>query len=198
MGNSRLNAIYLGMKYRCCNPSDKRYKNYGAKGISVCKEWLNSERIEHAPNITKGWISFRKWALANGYSDNLTLDRIDNKKGYSPQNCRWVDMKTQQNNRSNNHLVTYNGKTQTLAQWCDELKLNRPSITSRIVTMGWTVERAFTEEIKKKKLISFNGKEQTLSDWCSELKLNFARVYARIYKLHWSVERAFLGEGVES
>jgi hypothetical protein len=103
-------------------------------------------------------------------------------------------MKTQQNNRSNNHLIKYNGKTQTLAQWCDELKLNRQSMTNRIVTMGWSVERAFTENIKKHKLISFNGKEQTLADWCSELNLDYARVYARIYKLRWSVERAF-GEG---
>ena len=191
MGNSRLNAIYLGMKYRCCNQNDKRYKNYGGKGITVCKEWLSSELTGDTSRSTKGWISFRNWAISNGYSDNLTLDRIDNKRGYSPQNCRWVNMKTQQNNRSNNHLITYNGKTQTLAQWCDELKLNRQSMTSRIVTMGWSVERAFTEDIKKHKLISFNGKEQTLADWCSELNLNYARVYARMYKLHWSVERAF-------
>lgn len=193
MGNSRLNAIYLGMKYRCCNLNDKRYKNYGSKGISVCEEWLNSEREKNTPNSTKGWISFKNWAMSNGYSDKLTLDRIDNSKGYSPQNCRWVDMKVQQNNRSNNHLITYNGKTQTLAQWCDELNLNRQSMTSRIVTMRWSVERAFSEGIRKSKLISFNGKEQTLADWCSELNLNYAMVYARIYKLHWSIERA-LGE----
>ncbi|WP_196037370.1 hypothetical protein [Anaerotruncus colihominis] len=76
--NTRLYTIYCGMKLRCYNPKAINYKHYGAKGISICEEWL--ENFE----------TFYSWAVSNGYSDNLEIDRIDPTKGYCPQNCRWV------------------------------------------------------------------------------------------------------------
>lgn len=113
------------MKDRCYNPNFKDYKNYGGRGITVCNEW-------QTPHSWKGGRAFEKWALENGYADNLTLDRIDVNKGYSPENCRWVSMKVQQNNKRNNRVITYKGKTQTIAQWSEETGLPFKTISNRL------------------------------------------------------------------
>lgn len=88
--HSRLATIHNGMKFRCYNPKCKGYKNYGGRGITVCKEWLNTERVNTGGhnNPSKGFLTFQQWALANGYKEKLSLDRINNNKGYSPENCR--------------------------------------------------------------------------------------------------------------
>lgn len=144
--HSRLNKTFRDMKARCYNPKNKEYKNYGARGITVCDEWLNAERVPEKDNATKGYLLFKEWALSNGYADNLTIDRIDVNKGYSPDNCRWVDVKTQMNNRRCNHYITYKGRTQTLMQWCEELNLNYDRTKARLNILHWTVEKAFTKE----------------------------------------------------
>lgn len=91
-----------------CKPNAHCHKRYYDRGIFVCDEWLNN------------FESFYEWAINNGYKDDLSLDRINNNEGYSPKNCRWATMKEQGNNRENNHLITINGKTQTLTQWAEE------------------------------------------------------------------------------
>lgn len=100
--HSRLYQTWLSMKQRCTNPNHKNYSRYGGRGITVCDKWIND------------FQAFYDWAMANGYDENApqgkcTIDRIDNNKGYSPDNCRWVDMKTQSNNRSTNRKVKING-----------------------------------------------------------------------------------------
>lgn len=146
MKTERLQNIYVNLKQRCYNRNSTFYKNYGGRGIVVCDEWLNPEMYDG--RSTKGWISFKEWALKNGYNDSLTIDRIDVNKGYEPSNCRWVSMRTQQNNRTNNHLVTYKGRTQSLANWCRELNLNYDTIKCRLNRQHWAVEKAFETKVK--------------------------------------------------
>lgn len=129
---TRLYWIWHGMKARCFNTHDSRFKDYGGRGITVCDEWISFE-------------SFRSWALSNGYADNLTIDRVDNDGNYCPENCRWATDKQQANNRRTNRLITHNGKTQTIKQWASELGINYNTLYTRIVKYGWTAEKAFGE-----------------------------------------------------
>ena len=133
--NERLYRVWTDMHTRCNNPNDKAYKNYGARGISICEEWNNYE-------------TFRIWAIKNGYQPNsksgvTTLDRIDVNGNYCPENCRWVSYKEQNNNRRNNFLLTYNGKTQTAMQWSEELGIKYSTLYARIKTYKWPVQKAF-------------------------------------------------------
>ncbi len=132
---TRLHSIWSGMKDRCYRKGHPAYYRYGGRGIYVCDEWKND------------FLSFKSWALSNGYSDSLTIDRIDNEKGYSPENCRWVDMKTQCNNTGRNHYLTLNGETKTMTEWSRETGIGYSAIKSRL-KRGWSVKDALTMEVK--------------------------------------------------
>lgn len=107
--NTRLYRIWLNMKTRCYNKNRNQYNDWGGRGIVVCDEWLND------------FMNFYNWAINNGYSDNLSIDRVDVNGNYEPSNCRWAARKQQANNTRQNVYLTYNGKTQTMMQWADEL-----------------------------------------------------------------------------
>lgn len=140
--NSRLNRCYHDMIARCYNNKRKAYKDYGARGITICNEWLNEVKVPAKDNATKGWLAFKEWALSNGYSDALTLDRKDVDTGYSPNNCRWVDRITQANNTRRNHFITYLGTSKTLAQWCNFLGLKYSTVERRINLLKWPIDKA--------------------------------------------------------
>lgn len=127
---SRLYTIWAGIKNRCYCKTASNYKYYGGRGITVCDEWLHD------------FQAFYDWAMANGYDDSLTIDRIDVNGNYEPSNCRWITQKAQMNNYSRNRLITYNGKTQTMSQWADELGIKYDTLESRLNRLKWSIERA--------------------------------------------------------
>lgn len=142
----RIKQIYEGMRQRCRYPKMHSYEHYGGRGIDVCEEWK------------RGWRVFYEWAINNGYSDNLTLDRIDVNGNYCPENCRWATKKEQNNNTRRNRLLTYMGRTQNLGQWCEELGLSRSRVTYRL-NCGLTVEEAFN-------MPSIRGKRRRINHQC--------------------------------
>ena len=131
----RLYNIYNNMIARCYNPTNKRYYTHGARGITVCDEWVPDD------NYT-GMKNFYEWAFNNGYRDDLTIDRIDNNGKYEPSNCRWADYFIQGNNKRTNHLLTYQEKTQTLAEWAREYNINYATLSRRINNSKWSVEKS--------------------------------------------------------
>lgn len=116
--------IYEGMRKRCYVKNDKSYSRYGGKGITICNEWLG--------NIPE----FIKWAKSNGYDDKLQIDRINGAKGYSPDNCRWVDCITQQNNRISNLSVNIDGIVMTATQWARKFNVDPVLFRARL-RRGW-------------------------------------------------------------
>lgn len=190
---NKLNGVYHGILRRCYNPHQKSYVRYGGRGIKVCDEWVNPELVfEGTKHSTKGWLNFQEWALSHGYKEGLTIDRINNNGNYEPENCRWVDKKTQSNNRGFCRSITYKGRTQNLKQWCDELELNYKKTHARIVRNKWSVERAF--EVKENpyvNMVSYKGKTQSVSKWARELKINYGTLRARLYKYNMPIEIAF-------
>ncbi len=121
--HTRLYSIFNKMKDRCCNQNNPAYKNYGARGIKICNEWLDKEN---------GFVNFYNWAINNGYKENLTIDRVDNNGNYEPNNCRWVTYQKQNNNKRNNHLITYNNITHNLTEWSKIIGINTSTIYGRI------------------------------------------------------------------
>ena len=99
----------------------------------MCDEWLSFE-------------PFKKWALSNGYQENLTIDRIDNDGNYEPFNCRWATAKEQGNNRRTNHLLTHNGETHTIKEWSEITGIKYCTLVGRINQLGWSIEKALNKK----------------------------------------------------
>ena len=137
---SKLYYILAVMKNRCLNPKAQYYHRYGGRGIRVCDEWM------------KDFQSFYDWAMANGYREGLSIDRIDNDGNYCPENCRWTTTMKQANNRSTNHLISHDGKTNTIAEWSRITGIPHGVISSRINRYGWECGKALTTPVKQKKL----------------------------------------------
>ena len=125
---TRLYKAWENMHTRCSNPRHKNYRHYGGRGIGVCDEWSDS-------------VTFISWALRNGYRDDLYLDRVDNNKGYSPENCRWATRKEQENNKRTNHIITINGVKKNVTQWTETMGFHENLIFSRL-SRGWTPKEA--------------------------------------------------------
>jgi hypothetical protein len=123
---TRLYRVWSSMIARCKYPNRRTYKDYGARGITVCDEWKDS-------------LTFYKWALKNGYRDDLTIERIDVNKGYSPDNCTWITPKEQYKNRTDSERIMYNGELITLKEYADAIGVCPFTVYSRR-NRGWTDE----------------------------------------------------------
>lgn len=132
---TRLYRIWANMKSRCHNPKTSFYNRYGGKGVTVCDEWKNN------------FQAFHDWAVTHGYSDDLSIDRIDVNGNYEPGNCRWVSTKAQAKNRSNNHIVIVDGVSKSLMEWCEIYSINYKTVRDRL-KRGWTVKLALETPVK--------------------------------------------------
>lgn len=137
------------MRQRCNNPNAPKYKNYGKRGIDVCKEWDSFEE-------------FSTWALKNGYKDDLTIERIDVHLGYSPENCIWISKKEQQMNKTTSRYLEYNGQRLTVTQWAERLGINVGTIKSR-VHRGWSIEEILTRKVNERRSFAEPQRSQSNS-----------------------------------
>jgi hypothetical protein len=137
--NKRLYWIWQGMKRRCYNSNCNCFKWYGSKGITVCDEWKND------------FSKFKEWALSSGYTDLLTIDRIDSNKNYEPSNCQWItqseNSKKMQKEHKGKIIIEFNGETHKLSVWARKLEINQSTLLYRL-RRGWSVERALTERVR--------------------------------------------------
>ena len=129
MCGTKIHKSWAAMKERCCNKNCKSYYNYGGRGITVCPEWLEFENF---------------YKDMGDMPEGLTLDRIDNNGDYNKDNCKWSTKKEQQNNRRQNHCLTFRGKTKNIMQWSEELNINYHTLYKRI-RVGWTIRRALNQ-----------------------------------------------------
>lgn len=127
--NTKLYGVWCGIRSRCNNPNNKEYHRYGGRGINVCDEWSE-------------FVNFREWAYNNGYSENLSIDRIDNNGDYCPSNCKWSNRYEQANNTSTNVFVEYNCQTHTLSEWAKMLNLNYKRLHRAYRNYGYSFEKS--------------------------------------------------------
>lgn len=176
---THLANVYHNMKSRCDNPNSNIYKWYGARGIKVCPEWARFD-------------AFAKWAMANGYNENLTIDRIDNDGDYCPENCRWSTLRDNCNNRHNNHRIVHDNETRTMQQWADQKNMNVVTLSGRLAK-GWSAERAINEPVHTKfgrHPITWNGETRSLAEWARIYGMSDTTLSRRLNQLGWSIEKA--------
>lgn len=136
MSNSTEWSIWHGIKKRCLCKTDRVYHRYGGRGVGICKEWAES---------------FQKFYEDMGPRPHgKTIDRIDNNLGYSKENCRWVDWKTQQRNRRSNHLITFNGETKCLIEWAEQFGIRKDTLRRRLCVYKWPLEEALKTPTQKR------------------------------------------------
>lgn len=135
MTGTRLYWAWSNIKSRCYIETNHAYKNYGGRGIKMYDLWKNS------------FESFAEWAINNGYSDSMTIERVDVNGDYCPNNCTWIPKNKQQNNRTTCLLYTYNGETKNLTEWCNQFNLPYMTVYTRIFRQKWEFERAISEPV---------------------------------------------------
>lgn len=166
---TRIYKIWASMKDRCKNPNNAKFDRYGGRGIDICAGWETFE-------------IFYNWAIQNGYEENLTIDRIDNDGNYEPDNCRWVDMVVQANNKSNNHLLTIGGETHTISEWSRITGLN-PRLISERANRGCSPEEILNKNYKKivrGQLFKYHGVEYTIKELSEKYGISETTLSKRI------------------
>lgn len=174
--NTTLYNTWLNMRDRCRNKKSPSYKNYGARGIDVCAEWDDYKK-------------FYEWALNNGYKKSLTIDRIDNDKGYYPENCRWATKETQANNTTKNVRTEIDGVERTLSEHARFYKINYFTIHYRY-EKGIRGIDLVSKPARKKIIITINGEQKSLKAWSEHFGINYGTAQWR-YKAGLRGEELF-------
>lgn len=181
---TRLYNIWCGMRERCNNPNSQAYKDYGGRGISICKDWQDD------------YMNFYNWSINNGYDEKLTIDRINVNGNYEPTNCRWADTKTQCNNTRYNIMITYQDKTQSLKLWCEELNLNYDMIRARWGNPSWkdkSIEEILFTPNQKQILITYNNETHTISEWSKITNIRHNVIFDRWQKGYYEEDILYKG-----
>ncbi len=167
-------SSWRDMRTRCENKNTKSYYRYGGRGINICKRWLKFENfLEDMGEKPK----------------DLSLDRVNNNKGYFKENCRWATRSEQCRNRRTSRLIKYKGETKTLAFWAEKFNLKSETLRMRIDEGGWTIKKALTTPTRKQKLLEFKGTKDTLMGWALKTGFNINVLAGRL-RLGWSVKKA--------
>ena len=132
---TKLYRVWEKMKSRCNNPNNRNYPDYGGRGIFICDEWND-------------FVPFYEWSQENGYEEGLTIDRIDNDGGYSPDNCRWVTQTENANNKRSNKWIEWNGETKTIAQWARTMDIKYGTLFRRLYYSPMSFEEAMTKKVE--------------------------------------------------
>lgn len=131
---TRLYKIWVEIRRRCNNSKCERYKDYGGRGIKICDEWND-------------YSCFKDWVLSHGYTDELSIDRIDNDGNYEPDNCRWATDIEQANNKRNSRFITYNNQTHTLSEWSRIVGIKQSILWKRL-NRGWDLDKALHTPVR--------------------------------------------------
>ena len=167
---------WQGMKNRCFNSNDKRYSDWGGRGISVCDRWLNFENF------------FADMGLKP--SPDHSIDRIDNNGDYSAENCKWSTRVEQANNKSNNRFITIGCVTLNIMQWSKEMSFGNHVIRDRL-KLGWSEYDAVMTPLETVRLITFRGETRTIVEWERKMGYNEKVIKGRL-RMGWSEEKAIL------
>lgn len=168
--NPRLYSIWKSMQQRCYNTNHKAYQNYGGRGIQICDEWIGDS----------GFKNFVEWATDNGYCESLTIDRIDVNGNYSPQNCRWITHRENQNNTRHNRYIAYNGETKTLAQWAEIYGLRQCELKRRLDYLNLPIDIALTMKSNPKTV--FNGRMLCIKNLAQRYGINYTTFILGIFR----------------
>ena len=178
---NRLRRLYYNIKNRCYNPNGTDHKNYYDKGIIMCDEWLSPQN---------GFNNFYLWAINNGYKyiphkkrNTITIDRIDNNKGYFPENCRWVKDKEQARNKSNNRIVEYQGNKYTMIELSEKLNISYFTLVSQFRRKSKNIGKT-REKRTIKKIAQYTLDGTLVKIWNSgkEIERNMGIDHSRISK----------------
>lgn len=171
--------IYRSMLDRCYRKTCTGYKDYGGRGIKVCKRWRHSFENFYAD-------------MGKRPSSKYSIERNNGNAGYKPSNCRWATRKEQNSNQRRNIRLTYNGETKILSDWARTIGIDPKALQVRIVGRHWSIKRALTEPLRKLDgKVTYHGRTQSVTDWARELSLPVNALWLRIFQYKWHIEKAF-------
>lgn len=177
-GRKRAHGSWSAMRDRCLDPKHEAYHRYAGRGITICERWLQS---------------FENFLEDMGPRPfEMTLERIDNSKGYYKENCKWATYYEQGRNRRGNRLIEVNGAIKPLSEWCEIYNINRCAVDKRF-KYGWTGEKVFTEPVRKYGRFTIGDVTKSLRLWCIEYGFSFSSVRGKLAQGRATFDEIFIG-----